>query len=363
MAKSLPPTSDAPPAQKTFPPDQSLPPVEPPSAGFILQLFIIPSIIVAIIAVVWLLFSWLAHMGSSPEKMVQNLERGGDHSWQEAYNLAEELRKPGNEQLRRNTRVARQLADLLQRHLAESYPKGATHMDRMQRKGAIQLRIFLSRVLGEFEVPEVVDVLVQAANQDEYVAQDEDDFGDLQVRRSAIEAIAVLAHHVDRRLLQENEPLYAALDEAASSGSDAEADREQQNKIREVAAFAFGVLGGKRNLNRLATMCSDGETNVRYNAAVGMARHGDLRSVDILLEMLELDQTAAIGDEPDPAARQWKSNTIFRTALSASKQLVRHNDAHDLSDLRRAVETLTDADVNTQIQGLAREVLKQLEKQ
>lgn len=363
MAKSLPPISDEQPAQKTFSPDQSLPPVEPPSAGFILQLFIIPSIIVAIIAVVWLLFSWLAHMGNSPEKMVQNLERGGDHSWQEAYNLAEELRKPGNQQLRRNTRVAQQLADLLQRHLAESYPQGTNHMDRMQRKGAIQLRIFLSRVLGEFEVPEVVDVLVQAANQEEYIALDEDDFGDLQVRRSAIEAIAVLAHHVDRSVLQKNEPLYAVLDEAASSGSNAEADQEQKNKMREVAAFALGVLGGKRNLDRLAMMCSDVETNVRYNAAVGMARHGDLRSVDILLEMLKLDQTAAVGDEIDPTARQWKSNTIFHTALSASSQLAQHNDDYDLSDLRSAVETLIDADVNAQIQGLAREVLKHLEKQ
>ncbi|MBV8266772.1 MAG: hypothetical protein JO252_10645, partial [Planctomycetaceae bacterium] len=37
-----------------------LPPVEAPSAGFIVQLFVIPAVIVAVVIVVWLLFGKLA---------------------------------------------------------------------------------------------------------------------------------------------------------------------------------------------------------------------------------------------------------------------------------------------------------------
>ena len=39
-------------------PDDSLPPVEPPSAAFLVQLFLVPGIIVAIIVCVWLAFHW-----------------------------------------------------------------------------------------------------------------------------------------------------------------------------------------------------------------------------------------------------------------------------------------------------------------
>ena len=46
--------------------DDALPPVEPPSAGFIVQLFVIPGIIVFIIVMIWLLFNWLAQKGNDP---------------------------------------------------------------------------------------------------------------------------------------------------------------------------------------------------------------------------------------------------------------------------------------------------------
>ena len=42
------------------PDDPILPPVEPPSAGFIVQLFLIPALIVAVILGVYLLFGQLA---------------------------------------------------------------------------------------------------------------------------------------------------------------------------------------------------------------------------------------------------------------------------------------------------------------
>ena len=42
--------------------DDNLPPVSPPTAGFLMQLFIVPMVIVVIIVMVCLMFNWLAHL-------------------------------------------------------------------------------------------------------------------------------------------------------------------------------------------------------------------------------------------------------------------------------------------------------------
>ena len=73
----------------------SLPPVEAPTGTFILQLFLIPLLIVAIVVMVWLLFSWMANMGQdNPKTLVEALARGDDSSWQRAFHLADLLRSP-----------------------------------------------------------------------------------------------------------------------------------------------------------------------------------------------------------------------------------------------------------------------------
>ena len=52
-----------------------LPPVEAPSAGFIVQLFVIPAIVVAVVIFVWLLFGKLAGGERDPTEYVRRLRR------------------------------------------------------------------------------------------------------------------------------------------------------------------------------------------------------------------------------------------------------------------------------------------------
>ena len=84
MSTQLPPPRD-------LSPDDALPPVEPPSAGFILQLFFIPGMIVLVIVMIWLLFSWLAHKGNDRDALVKALSRNNEARWQAAFNLANDL--------------------------------------------------------------------------------------------------------------------------------------------------------------------------------------------------------------------------------------------------------------------------------
>ena len=86
-------------------PQDSLPEVQPPTAGFIIQLFIIPGLIVLVIIMVWLMFTWLAHMGGDPRSYIAEMKLNKPNSWQQAYNLSESLRQ--NEAYRSDAALAR----------------------------------------------------------------------------------------------------------------------------------------------------------------------------------------------------------------------------------------------------------------
>jgi hypothetical protein len=181
-----------------------LPPVTPPTATFLLQLFLIPLLIVSIIVVLWLLFSWVAHMGrDNAAELARAIVRGDASSWQRAYELADLLRSPDPRYaaLRNDAALAKSLADFLKRDLKEPLPgqqaisfgfeKGSTYSGSQAPRGSelrarIIRRMYLCRSLGSFTVLDGLPVLLKAAQQ-------ENDPVEVQVRFSAIEAIATLA--------------------------------------------------------------------------------------------------------------------------------------------------------------------------
>src|SRR4029078_825357 len=90
--------------------------------GFIVQLFVIPAVIVIIIVMVWLMFSWLAQMGKhDPQSYLQALQRNSETRWQAAYNLASDLRRENPtspNSLKRNSELARRLGEILEKEIA-----------------------------------------------------------------------------------------------------------------------------------------------------------------------------------------------------------------------------------------------------
>src|SRR4051794_3667178 len=85
------PTEDRDPLDGLMPTE--LPPVEPPSAGFIIQLFVLPAVIVAVIIVVWLLFGKLAGGERDPMDYVRTIQEGNTHqSYRAAFELASLIR-------------------------------------------------------------------------------------------------------------------------------------------------------------------------------------------------------------------------------------------------------------------------------
>lgn len=326
-------------------PDDALPPVEPPSAGFILQLFVIPAIIVFIIVSVWWMFNWLAQRGNDPASYVRALQRNNSARWQAAVNLASALQtadgsKP--QSLKRDAAMAHTLSEML----AKEIETGGMEKD------AVMLRMYLARAIGEFAVVDGLPVLIKAAGT-------ERDERETLVRQAAIEALAV-RHENLRRFDPESlgkMPL-AEIDRVLDSAAE-----HSDSRVRSAAAFTFGVIGSDAGRGRLIRMADDPYPDVRYNAATALARLGSTKGTETLLEMLDAKEHAGIKIEKEEEARLYKRAMILTNALEAVSQLAARDSKTDLSRLAAAVDKLTgDATVPRSVQLKASALSKELSK-
>jgi hypothetical protein len=318
--------------------------------AFVTQLFLIPLLIVSIIVAIWLGVTWVVRVGSNPEKYVNDLQHPGKGSWQSAASLADILRNPRNEKLKRDVTLAKRLAEILDTQLDGN--------DMSEQ--AIKLRIFLTRTLGEFHVTDGLPVLIKAA-------QTERNPSEIVVRRTAIEAIAVLADNTDPAEVGREPGLMEALTKASTDRQSSSEDEEQERgELRARVAFALGVIGSDEALDRLARMTSDAYPNVRFNAATGLARHGDERATKVLLQMLDPANPAVVAGEDDenPKAREqaivWKRAVVLINGLEATQRLAEQNAEADLRALSKAVKNLESAELDPQIRGRIRTEAKEV---
>jgi HEAT repeat protein len=327
------------PAQNPISSDD-LPPVQPPSAGFLVQLFLIPGIIVAIIVVVWMLFVWLATPDSDPQKYVEGIGRNTDDAWQKAEYLAEMLRNDRGNQLKGDAQLAGKLAELLN----ESIDAGLMD-DR-----SINLRVYLSSALGQFNTPEGLPALLKAASTSREPSE-------LPVRRSALDAIGMLVANLQSAgdqtaELPDREKLFSTLFDAS---------RDHEPVIRLRAAYVLGIVGDKRATSPLVKMLDDPYPDVSYNAATALARRGDPRAIDTLLEMLDPKQSKAIEKE-DPAMQAEKRSIILVNGLRAIGQLADADPSADLSRVEPAVDRLRDSSLPLEVRDAAMAAHEKLQK-
>jgi uncharacterized membrane protein len=278
--------------------DTALPEIRPPNAGFILQLFLIPMMIVSVIICVWLLFNFISR-GETPTELVRGLQKMNNASWQKAYTLSSLLRAPASE-LKNDEELARELIAVLETKLTEETADA----------NQVKLRIFVCKCLGEFEIDLGLSALLNAVQQT-------DNGNDLVIALTAVESVAVLMSNLDESVLSENydrivETLLVASNEQAENLD--HALRVQQ--LRSAAGFALGVAGGDKAIQRLVSMLDDAHPNTRFNAAIGLARYGKLESTAVLLEMLDSENTAITNGEPE-GSHAFKRSVVITNAIRA----------------------------------------------
>jgi len=323
--------------RRTISQDDSLPFVEPPNAAFLVQLFLVPGVIVAIIVAVWLSFHWLAHLGSDPQAYVRTLRRDNEGRWQAALNLANDLRGPGGKALKSDEQLATELG----RILTDEAKSGRTGEQSQT------LRLYLCRALGEFAIPVAAGPLIDQARG----------LADPQTARAAVEALAVLTTN----LLAVGRSFD---DAAAVTDAVIAASRSDDAQLRSRAAFTLGVVGGPAAVERLVELANDPADDVRSNVALALARQGRDEAVEGLAEMLTLpDVEAGVTSAADLAAqsRRYKRALVVVNALRGLALLVDATHQPPPGAILDRVRQLTQDPVGD-VRTSATELLKKIER-
>lgn len=325
------PAKDLPPGVRP----EELPPVEPPSAGFIVQLFLIPALIVAAVIGVWALFGKLADSETNWPQLVAELGSGNEHRrWRAALGLAQALRnqqgveEQDGESLAEKPEVAKALCELLDETLVSP--------STLQQD--IDHREFLTRTLGSLKCNEVVLPTLTKTLAPER---------NIEVRKSGMMSVALIAQRAFEQKAKTVEVqdtssastsetvlnLVAPFEEATIPTDDIFdqlrlASQDEDPSIRQLAAFALGMISGPDAIRTLKAMLLDGDSLTQANAAVGLARNGVPDAADALIELLgdnlaEIDRDAFAklskeDQQEELRSRQFVRPTLLRNCIRAS---------------------------------------------
>ena len=296
-----------------LPPD--LPPVEPPSAKFIVQLFVVPGLIVAAIVGAWWLFGKLASSEQDWQALVQDLKSGNEHRrGRGAMGLAQALvadrqRTGDGPRLATNPQVAQELSA----YFAESLKSSS------QEPSAIDQQAFLARTLGMLDVP---DVVLPALREGLQAAHDR------EVRKNSLLAVATIAHHAHERGVTLSAGAIVA--EVANVAKDADP------LLRSSAAFTLGLFPLDATKQPLTVLLSDSDANTRVNAAIAFTRQKSLDGLPVLRDVL----TAAASTKT-PAPSGDSSVIAASNALKGVSELAPLLDLPTRADLVRDIETIS----------------------
>jgi hypothetical protein len=249
-------------APANFEPVKGLPPVAPPSGKFLIQLFLVPGLIVAVaLAVVWG-FGWLVGGSYSAEEFLRDLRNPNTQvRWRRANDLAQVL--PREKSLASNPKFALDLAELLRESLRENAQNERAWAERStgrtksgsdkpdkaleEERDFIQ---FLVPCLGYLALPTGVPILEELALTQEEGADAETI---MLRRRLAVLALANLPEnlkYLDSLSTEKRQALVDVLDVQAGTGS---AERQKlaelaQEYIQARQAGDLRALGVDRTL-------------------------------------------------------------------------------------------------------------------
>ena len=304
MTESDPPIESAAIPEGAAEPDaEELPPVKPPSAGFIVQLFLVPGLIVLVVVGVWALFGKMAAGEQDWKMLVAEIGQKNPHRrWRGAMGLAQMLhadaRREDGKKLSENREVAEALCGMFEEELKSNNT----------RADDIQQQAFLARALGLLDVPDVVLPTLQKGMRPQSNAEERK-----EIRKNAIAAVAVIAGRAQQRDKSKDpsEPgprrrvvveFPGLLDDIVLVSKDADP------LIRQLGAYTLGLLPDPESRKRLTVMLGDKDEKTRVNAAVALARQGSTGGVPVFETVLE---DAANRDAPAAATPEESTASQF----------------------------------------------------
>jgi len=292
-----------------------LPPVEPPSAGFIMQLFVVPALIVLAVVVVWAFFGKIAASEEDWRELVEDIRNTNEHRrWRGADGLARLLQSDqqlgdSGQHLAANPEIARVLVGLFDEELKR----------HSQRDDDMKQEAFLARTLGLLDSPKTVLPALERGMQPEQ---------DREVRKNSIASIAVIAG----RASEAHHPIVDAdvVKDLITASSDSD------KLIRDVSTFALGLIPTDASQARLKVLISDTDRNTRVNAAVGLARQNSTAGFPVFKDVL---QSASADSHGSPS--ELESLLSVKNSLHAVKVLSGEWTAPERSELISLIEPIS----------------------
>ena len=370
------------PSEPTLPPGapDELPPVTPPSAGFIIQLFLIPAFIVAAIIGVWGLFGQLAGSEVDLDRLVSELGNNNEHRrWRAAHNLYVLLQNERNadsddrELLCARTDIAEGLTTLLN----DSLDAPANNDSKV-----LNHQVFLARTMGSLKTDDIVlPALAKAMSPNQ----------DVDVRKSALMSLTLIAarHFAERTgttslpgrtntpdlsPLKTDVPLplavptiddNATLDELSSAAQDSDAS------IRHLAAYTLGLISGQDALRQLRVLLLDADESTQVNAAISLSRNADPGGIPTIIKVLQNGAEPLKTEEFEilPEAEKQKAvtaqlydqATALVNCLTAVSKLWNHIGDSDKAALQSVIRKLESDHASPGIRLHAKAVLREIQ--
>ena len=256
------------------------------------QFFLIPLAVVGITVTIYVGFRSLITEQRTAQDYLSEVRNGGtDRRWPAAYELSKQMADP-------KVRADRGLDAAL----IKAYQDAKDDDPRVRQ--------YLALAIGQMDPPlpdEAVAALTSALNDPDGEAR--------------ISAIWALGSSGDPAMVSKVAPLYQS-DDAG---------------IRKMVVYALGALPGDTQIGTLRTALQDSTADVRWNAAVALARHGSKDGLPVLKEMLDRDYVQ-----------------------HAVKREVRQDEDQDpIADVMitgiRAVAALKDETLRPSVEGLSRQ--------
>lgn len=299
-------------------PPPELPPVEPPSAGLVVQLFIIPLVIVGVLVIgallVYLPFGKLATAEQSASDYVRAIrtERTERQRFRAAFELASLIHNDAK--LSQSAELAGELADLL--------------ADEIKNNAEPEIKEYLAHSLGAFQLAETagskagdkpIAALVRCLDKDQTPA----------VRQAAATSLARMGARAEDGF---HHP------EAVAALAETSRDAETETRLR--AVYALGFMAGPEAEQALLAKLEDEDRVVSYNVAIALARRDNDRALPLLTEMLDAKKLERVFSSLSVTERQTKIESVQLDVLRSLEHAQRGGKMDLSAKLRPEIKAL-----------------------
>lgn len=274
------------------------------------QFFLIPLAVVAVLISIYAGFRMMLADERTPQDYLGEIRAGGrERRWPAAYELSRLMADPNVQA--KNPELASALVSAFE-HSEGDDPR---------------VRQYLALALGRLHPvpPSAVPALVGALQD-----------ADSETRISAILALGSIG---DTSIVPTLVNLYQSDDPG----------------VRKVVVYSLGALPGDAQLDTLKTALNDSVADVRWNAALALARHRDNAALPVVRAMLDRESVArSVTRSPRVDAEVDPVGEVMISGLQAAVLL-------DDASLRERVATISERDESLRVRQAAIETLKSLD--